>query len=172
MQIRSIIILTVFAAGAAAYSVPTRRDVLKTAAAVMSTTAATPPVLAIMSACPPNSEGCIRTTWTAPTDTNVPESMEAILDSYSQDGQSKIDLGGWTSPGGNLLKQLKRGKARLEFKSTKGDIIGKLNVEISGNKVDLKSESQCLDASKCINRKRLSYLASKANAFGFDVPKL
>ena len=67
-----------------------RRDVFRTVATVGSGIAfvsASSRANAI-EACPNKSSNCIRTTWTAPADTDVSKTLAGILNLYPQEGQA------------------------------------------------------------------------------------
>lgn len=67
-------------------------------------------------ACPKGSSNCIRTTWTPPSGTSkkdAAQQIKAVLDSYPQEGQEKVDLGGWAFASDNLASS---GTASLEYK--------------------------------------------------------
>ena len=158
---------------------PTRRDVLASTAASLLTATAAAPAHAAVGQCPAKTSNCIRTTWTAPEGTkNVAESMQSILNSYPQEGQNKADLGGWSVAEGDLVAS---GKARLEYKSGIGNFakflnggkpfVDDLEVEVSGNTVDLKSSSRVGESDFDVNKKRLVFLAEKAKALGWDAPE-
>ena len=66
--------------------------------------------------CPKGSNNCIRTTWTPPSGTSkkdAAQQIKAVLDSYPQEGQEKVDLGGWAFASDNLASS---GTASLEYK--------------------------------------------------------
>jgi hypothetical protein len=159
-----------------------RREMLSTSGmaivgAVVGTV--TQPANAI-NACPPRSNNCIRTTWTVPEGSakNIAQSMETILNSYPQEGQADVDLGGWTLVENNLQST---GKARVEYSSGVGKFakffnggkpfIDDLEVEIVGdNKIELRSASRVGDSDFDVNKKRLLFLGGKAKALGWNVP--
>jgi hypothetical protein len=160
-----------------------RRDMLSTSGmAIISAvvgTSATQPANAI-NACPPRSNNCIRTTWTVPEGStkNIAQSMETILNCYPQEGQADVDLGGWTLVENNLQST---GKARAEYSSGVGKFakffnggkpfIDDLEVEIVGDKIELRSASRLGDSDFDVNKKRLSFLGEKAKALGWTVPE-
>lgn len=159
---------------------PTRRDVLAAATLLVAAAAPVSAANAAITACPPKSSNCIRTTWTAPQGTkNIGESLQAILDAYPQQGQNKVDLGGWSVAEGDLLKQ---GRARVEFRSGLGNFakflnggkpfVDDLEIEVvDGNKIELKSASRVGESDLDVNRKRLQFLAAQANALGWEAPE-
>lgn len=65
-------------------------------------------------ACPKGSSNCIRTTWTPPSGTSkkdAAQQVKAVIDSYPQEGQDKVDLGGW-----NIVED-SGDKLSVEYKS-------------------------------------------------------
>lgn len=129
--------------------------------------------------CPPGTQNCIRTAWTAPAGTrNLGATVLEILSSYPQEGQSGVDKGGWTVAEGNLKST---GKARLEFKSGIGNFaklfnggkpfIDDLQIEIVKNVVEIRSASRIGKSDLGVNKKRLEFLASKARALGWEAPE-
>jgi len=176
MKLSSLLLASLTVSSASAFSV-SRRDALAAAAA----TALGVPVAsanAAVLACPKGSNNCIRTTWTAPDNVNAAKSMLAIVESYPQEGQNKADLGGWSLAEGDLVAS---GRARYEFKSGIGNFakflngnkpfVDDLEIEIAGNKVEIKSASRVGDSDFGVNQKRLQFLAAKATAMGFDAPE-
>lgn len=159
-----------------------RRDVLASSAAAAAACVAfgwPGTARAALTACPPKSNNCIRTAWTAPDGTpNVAQSVQTILDSYPQEGQNKVDLGGWSIVENNLVST---GKARVEFKSGLGNFakflngnkpfVDDLEIAIDGNTVELRSASRVGDSDFGVNQKRLQFLAAKAQAMGFNTPE-
>ena len=74
------------------------------------------PVNAI-DACPKGSSNCIRWTVTPPSGTSkkdAAQQIKAVLDSYPQAGQEKVDLGGWSFAEDSLASS---GTARVEYQS-------------------------------------------------------
>jgi len=72
---------------------------------------------AAVEACLPQSQNCIRTTWTPPVGTSkadVAQALQDALTSYPQQGQQGADNAGWTVVQDDLLKG---GKARIEYKN-------------------------------------------------------
>jgi hypothetical protein len=124
------------------------------------------------------SKNCIRTTWKAPLETkSVAGNMLEILNSYPQEGQSDIDKGGWTIASGDLITT---GKTRVEYKSGSGifskilnggkPFIDDLEIEVSGNMIEIQSASRMGMSDFGVNQKRLQFLASKARGLGWEAP--
>ena len=68
-------------------------------------------------ACPKGSNNCIRWTVTPPSGTSkkdAAQQIKAVLDSYPQAGQEKVDLGGWSFAEDSLASS---GTARVEYQS-------------------------------------------------------
>jgi Protein of unknown function (DUF1499) len=186
MKLSSISLIPIFVGCASALSVDRRAALTQAAASVAipsfaSVVGAFPANAAAVPACPPNSSNCIRTTWTVPADRspkNIGESMVAILNSYPQEGQNKVDLGGWKVAEGDLIKT---GKARVEYISGIGNFakffnggkpfVDDLDIEIVGNSIELRSASRIGESDFDVNKKRLQFLGSKAKAFGWTVPE-
>jgi hypothetical protein len=100
------------------------------------------------------------------------------LNSYPQEGQADVDLGGWTLVENNLPST---GKARAEYSSGVGKFakffnggqpfIDDLEVEIVGDTIELRSASRLGDSDFDVNKKRLLFLGEKAKALGWTVPE-
>lgn len=130
-----------------------------------------------LAACPPRSQNCIRTTWTAPSGTqDVTGKALELFKSYPIKGQSDIDKGGWT-----IIKDgSDDGTIRLEFKSGIGNFakffnggkpfVDDVSVLVTGNTIDIRSSSRIGDSDLSVNQKRLQYLATKAREIGWDAP--
>ena len=130
-----------------------------------------------IAACPPRSQNCIRTTWTAPTGTkDVTTTVLNLFKSYPIEGQNDIDKGGWTmvQDGSN------DGTIRLEYKSGLGNFAKFFNggkpfvddviIQVAGNTIDIRSASRIGDSDLGVNQKRLQFLVAKARDMGWDVP--
>ena len=73
------------------------------------------------------------------------------------------------------------GKTRIEFASGLGmfaklmngnkPFIDDLEIEVSGNVIQLRSSSRIGQSDLGVNQKRLKFLASKARALGWEVPE-
>jgi hypothetical protein len=128
-------------------------------------------------ACPPRSQNCIRTTWTAPTGSkDVPGKVLELFRSYPVEGQSDIDKGGWT-----IIKDgSDDGTIRLEYKSGIGNFakffnggkpfVDDVTILVDGNTIDIRSSSRIGDSDIGVNQKRLQYLVAKAREIGWDAP--
>lgn len=138
------------------------------------------PARAVISACPPRSQNCIRTTWTAPDGSpDINKSLFTMLSSYPQEGQNDADLGGWTIASGDLLAGDKQ--VRYEYSSGVGKFakffnggkpfIDDLDIEIVGNTIEIRSASRVGDSDFEVNKKRLLFLGEKAKALGWNVPE-
>jgi uncharacterized protein (DUF1499 family) len=152
---------------------------LTAAAAVVATTTSLPQTAAAASTltCPPRSNNCIVTTWTAPAGTkNVASSLTDILSSYPQAGQADVDKGGWTivantansiaveykSGIGNFAKFFNGGKPFVD------DLVASVD---DSTTVTIKSASRVGDSDLGVNLKRLQYLGAVARDKGWTVPE-
>lgn len=133
-------------------------------------------------ACPQGSNNCIRTTWTPPAGTsksNAAKQLKAILESYPQEGQDKVDLGGWSFVSDSLGSS---GTASLEYKSGIGNFakyfnggkpfVDDLVIEVGEDgKTQVRSSSRVGDSDFKVNQKRLSFFAKKLNDAGWTAPE-
>jgi hypothetical protein len=135
-----------------------------------------------LEACPRGSNNCITTTWTPPTGTDAntaARTLKTVIESYPQEGQNKVDMGGWTI----VEDSFAPGKvAGVEYKSGIGNFakffnggkpfVDDLKLEIGSNGVvSVRSSSRIGDSDLGVNQKRLSYLVSKLRAEGWDAPE-
>ena len=130
--------------------------------------------------CPKGSQNCIRTTWTPPAGSSKADaisSLKKVIESYPQEGQNKVDLGGWTLVEDNFSG----GSASIEYKSGIGNFakffnggkpfIDDLKLEIADSGVvEVKSASRIGESDLGVNKKRLDFLAEKLIADGWTVP--
>lgn len=127
--------------------------------------------------CPPRSQNCIRTTWTAPTGTkDVTGTVLDLFKSYPMEGQNDIDKGGWT-----VAKDgTDDGVIRFEYKSGIGNFAKFFNggkpfvddvaIQVTGNTIDIRSASRIGDSDLGVNQKRLQFLVTKARDMGWEAP--
>lgn len=171
-MIRSVLVL-LLATSAAGFS--TRRALLRNACAAASVVVAAPAASYAIDACPPKSKNCLSTTWTAPAGTkNVAGDVLEILKSYPQEGQNKVDLGGYS-----IVSSDAKG-ARIEYQSGIGNFakflnggkpfVDDLTVEVSGDSVAFKSASRIGESDLGVNQKRMQFLAQQARAKGWTAP--
>jgi hypothetical protein len=140
---------------------------------------------AALDACPAKSQNCIRTTWTPPAGTSkakMAEQVKAVLQAYPQEGQSKVDLGGWEIVEDGLLDNSaaagSSASARVEYKSGLGNFakflngnkpfVDDLKIEITDKTVELRSSSRIGESDLGVNQKRLTYLANAIKALGWE----
>ena len=130
-----------------------------------------------ITACPPRSQNCIRTTWTVPTGTkDVADKVLELLKSYPLEGQSDIDKGGWTivkegSDDGSILLEYKSGIGNFaKFFNGGKPFVDDFTVQVTGNTIDIRSASRIGDSDLGVNQKRLQYLVTKAREMGWDAP--
>ena len=162
---------------------PSRRVLFQQVASAafvgMATVTTQQPANAI-DACPKGSSNCIRTTWTPPAGTSksdAAKAMKSILESYPQEGQSKVDLGGYSFAEDALASS---GTARVEYQSGIGNFakffnggkpfVDDLIVEVGDGAVEIKSASRIGDSDLGVNEKRLKFLGQIAKDKGWTVP--
>eukprot|EP00980_Cylindrotheca_fusiformis_P000703 scaffold168_cov124-Cylindrotheca_fusiformis.AAC.3 len=183
MKLFSVLLLLTVAT-AAAYSPrapSSRRDVFKSVFATgVASFVYSGPANAI-DACPKGSKNCIRTTWTPPSGSSKASSIASlrkVLEAYPQEGQDKVDLGGWTLVEDNFNS----GSARFEYKSGIGNFakffnggkpfIDDLKLEISDSGVvEVRSSSRVGESDLGVNQKRLAYIGKGLAAEGWTVPE-
>ena len=184
----AILLLAATLSVADAYSIKSqhtvgRRDIFKqvaSAGAAVAFVAAASPANAL-DACPKGSKNCVTTKWTPPSGTNASaaaSTLKKVIESYPQEGQNKVDLGGWSvvedsfAPGkvasieytsgiGNFAKFLNGGKA----------FVDDLKLEISQDGVvDVRSSSRIGESDLGVNQKRLLYIVGMLRKEGWDAP--
>ena len=179
-------LLSIFVASAAAYTPDapsTRREMFKSVVAtgVASAFVASPSIANALESCPKGSKNCILTTWSPPSGASKDDSIASlrkVLESYPQEGQDKVDLGGWTIVEDNFSS----GSARIEYKSGIGNFAKffnggkpftddlKIQIAESGN-FEVRSSSRVGDSDLGVNQKRLSFLGAKLRAAGWGIPE-
>eukprot|EP00980_Cylindrotheca_fusiformis_P000705 scaffold168_cov124-Cylindrotheca_fusiformis.AAC.5 len=131
--------------------------------------------------CPPGSQNCIRTTWTPPPGSDKASStasLRKVLEAYPQEGQDKIDLGGWSLVEDNF----DNGSARFEFKSGTGFFAILFNfgqpfiddlklVILDSGVVEVRSSSRKGKSDLGVNQKRLAYIGKGLAAEGWTIPE-
>jgi Protein of unknown function (DUF1499) len=136
----------------------------------------------ITASCPPKSKNCLTTTWTAPSGAKASSAMADILNTYPQEGQNGIDLGGWKFVENNLGSTAGGSSAKLEYTSGIGTFAKFFNggkpfvddmtveVVVAGGMVNIKSSSRIGESDLGVNQKRLQFLAAQARSKGWDAP--
>jgi Protein of unknown function (DUF1499) len=194
----AITLLAAMAVLASSYHIPqpssngavdTRRAVFRqlvsagstVAAVTLLTTTTTSNPANALEACPKGSKNCIATTWTPPSGTNAnaaASALKKVIESYPQEGQNNVDLGGWTIVDDSFAP----GKvAKLEYKSGIGNFakffnggkpfVDDLLLEVgSDGIVSVRSSSRIGESDLGVNQKRLTYFVSKLRAEGWDAP--
>ena len=176
---------TLLVASATAYTPDapsTRREMFQTLTTGVATAAfvASPSIANAIDACPSGSKNCIRTTWTPPSGSSKADSIASlrkVLESYPQEGQDKVDLGGWTLVEDNFSN----GNSRIEYKSGIGNFakffnggkpfVDDLKLEISeSGVVEVRSSSRIGDSDLGVNQKRLAFLGNDLRAAGWSIP--
>mmetsp|Transcript_27342 Transcript_27342/g.66372 ORF Transcript_27342/g.66372 Transcript_27342/m.66372 type:complete len:185 (-) Transcript_27342:96-650(-) len=177
-------IFSLFLASAAALTQQSslnRREMLSSiVAAGIASAVVVEPANAI-DACKKGSKNCIRTTWTPPSGSSKAASiasLKKVLEAYPQEGQDKVDLGGWALVEDNFSS----GSARLEYTSGVGNFakyfnggkpfVDDLRLEIDDSGVvEVRSSSRIGDSDLGVNQKRLAYLGSGLQAAGWTIPE-
>ena len=183
MQTRSFLVLSLSTAAAALQL--SRRDLAQ--AIGIGAAGALAPVAnaADIKACSRGANNCWSTAstdktslkpWTLPNKKTAVNELRAALEAYPQQGQNKVDEGGWSFAVDELDKS---GYARLEYKSGLGNMakyfngnqpfVDDLEVLVGGDSVSVRSSSRIGDSDLGVNAKRLAYLAKDLKAKGWDV---
>jgi Protein of unknown function (DUF1499) len=161
-----------------------RRDLLQRVVIATTTTGTATalvgisPSQAVLPACPPKSKNCLTTTWTAPSNAQASSGLADILNSYPQEGQNGVDLGGWKFVEDNLAT---RGTAKLEYTSGIGTFakffnggkpfVDDMTIEITDTGlINIKSSSRIGESDLGVNQKRLQFLAAQARSKGWQAP--
>ena len=188
-------ILSLYASTATAYKLPAT-EVLSRRAAVASglaTFTALPAFAAptALQPCPKGANNCYSSastgknqvaSWVWPASSSrdaAIKELSAVIDSYPQEGQSGVDLGGWTFADDDIKTS---GYARLEFKSGIGNFakffngakpfIDDLEVNVEASSVCVRSSSRVGDSDFGVNAKRLNWIADKLRAKGWTAPSV
>lgn len=177
-------VVSLFVASTAAYSSQapsSRRKIFKSAFATGVATVIASGNANAIDACPKGSKNCIRTTWTPPagsSKTDSTASLRKVLEAYPQEGQEKVDIGGWSLVEDNFSS----GSARFEYKSGIGNFakffnggkpfVDDLKLEIADSGVvEVRSSSRVGDSDLGVNQKRLAYIGNELQAAGWSVPE-
>jgi hypothetical protein len=186
MKFATLILSVLVLASARAYNANSgvnRRDVFRSVAStgVAAAFVSSPSLANALDACPAGSSNCIRTTWTPPAGTSKADAtstLKKVLESYSQEGQNKVDLGGWRIVEDNFGS----GSATIEYTSGIGNFakyfnggkpfIDDLKLEIANSGVvEVRSASRIGDSDFKVNQKRLSFFVEKLGAEGWNAPE-
>jgi uncharacterized protein (DUF1499 family) len=141
--------------------------------------------------CPQGANNCWSTAskganqalpWVWPVDTPKSEAisaLQAVLNDYPQDGQSGVDLGGWSFAVNELASN---GYARLEYKSGVGNMarffnggkpfVDDLELAVGPSSVEVRSSSRVGDSDFGVNAKRLNFLTKALRAKGWTAPAI
>lgn len=180
--IAASILLLASSTGAYQPSTFGRRDLFKSVACAAFVGAVVPALPAnAIDACPKGSNNCIRTTWTPPAGTSkadAAKTIKVILESYPQEGQEKVDLGGWSYASDSLASS---GTASIEYKSGIGNFakffnggkpfVDDLVVEVGDDgATEVRSASRIGDSDLGVNQKRLNYFVAKLKDAGWTAP--
>ena len=101
--------------------------------------------------------------------------VKDVLTAYPQEGQSKVDLGGWVIVEDGLENGT---SARVEYRSGLGNFakflngnkpfVDDLNIEITDKTVELRSSSRIGESDLGVNQKRLAFMANAIKAMGWE----
>ena len=183
MKISAAILGAFIASSASAYSVDRRKafgQVASASAAAAFGLATSVPANAL-EACPKGSNNCLTTTWTPPSGTNAnaaASGLKKVIESYPQEGQNKVDMGGWTivddsfAPGKTAAVEYKSGIGNFaKFFNGGKPFVDDLKLEIgSDGVVSVRSSSRVGDSDLGVNQKRLNYFVSQLRADGWSAP--
>ena len=129
--------------------------------------------------CPKGSKNCIRTKWLPPSGTEAKvavNTLKGVIEGYPQDGQSKVDGGGWVvsssssfSPGSTVSIEYKSGIGNFaKFLNGGKPFVDDLTLEVGlDGGVDVRSSSRIGESDMGVNQKRLSYIAAMLNKEGW-----
>eukprot|EP00567_Pseudictyota_dubia_P005464 CAMPEP_0197438760 /NCGR_PEP_ID=MMETSP1175-20131217/5668_1 /TAXON_ID=1003142 /ORGANISM="Triceratium dubium, Strain CCMP147" /LENGTH=185 /DNA_ID=CAMNT_0042968555 /DNA_START=53 /DNA_END=610 /DNA_ORIENTATION=+ len=184
MKFHTLAIISTLTASASAYQagkVCDRRAALSRAvgaAALFGVGSATPAVA--LESCPMDSKNCVRTTWRPPAGASKSDAISGlrdVLNAYPQEGQNKVDEGGWKIASDNLDSS---GTASVEYSSSGKGFFAKafnggkpfvddlkVEVEESGT-VQIKSQSRIGESDLGVNQKRIDYLAAALKSKGWS----
>jgi hypothetical protein len=135
--------------------------------------------------CPGGSKNCIVTTRTPPATAKPADAVAALkqaIESYPQEGQAGVDLGGWKVAEPGFLGGGGGGVARIEYTSGIGNFAkffngGKPFVDdvwlqvADDGAVNVRSSSRVGDSDLGVNQKRLQFLAGELRSKGWDAPE-
>jgi hypothetical protein len=150
--------------------------VASTAAAVAFVAAASP--ANALDACPKKSKNCISTQWSPPAGTDAKTAvgtLQKVVEAYPQEGQNKVDLGGWSvvdgayAPGNVVSIEYTSGVGQFaKFFNGGKPFVDDLKLEIGGDgAVDVRSSARVGDSDLGVNQKRLSYIADSLRNEGW-----
>jgi len=147
------------------------------------------PAEAAVNACASGANNCWSTAskdktkmgaWAWPSGTSRDEAVKtlvAVLDSYPQEGQSGVDLGGWSVADDKLADS---GYTRREFKSGIGNFarffnnnkpfVDDLELSVEEASVAVRSSSRVGDSDLGVNAKRLNFIAAALREKGWSAP--
>ena len=174
------IISALFLSSCSALTVSSRRALFQQASAAALGGLAFASQANALDACPPKSQNCIRTSWTAPegaSKSDMVDTILSVLNAYPQEGQNGADNSGYTIVDDKLANN---GYARVEYRNF-GNFAKFLNggkpfvddliIEIDGsNQVQVNSASRVGESDFGVNQKRLLYLGNALKSKGWTVP--
>ena len=151
------------------------------AGAAVALVAAAGPANAL-DACPKKSKNCILTQWSPPAGTNAKAAVGALqkaFEAYPQEGQNKVDLGGWSvvdgayAPGKVVSIEYTSGIGQFaKFFNGGKPFVDDVKLEIDGDGVvAVRSSARIGDSDLGVNQKRLSYIGETLRKEGWAVPE-
>mmetsp|Transcript_21405 Transcript_21405/g.44021 ORF Transcript_21405/g.44021 Transcript_21405/m.44021 type:complete len:189 (+) Transcript_21405:47-613(+) len=161
-----------------------RRGVFKqlaSAGAAVAVVAGTTSPANALDACPKGSKNCIATQWSPPAGTDAKaaaSTLEKIIASYPQEGQNKVDLGGWAvvdgsyAPGSTVSLEYTSGIGNFaKFFNGGKPFVDDMKLAIgSDGVVGVRSSSRIGDSDLGVNEKRLSYFVASLRKEGWAAP--
>ena len=153
--------------------------VASTGAAVAFVAAASP--ANALDACPKGSKNCVTSKWTPPSGTDASaavSTLKKVIESYPQEGQNKVDLGGWSAvddsygPGKTVSIEYTSGIGNFaKFLNGGKPFVDDLKLEIGQDGVvDVRSSSRIGESDLGVNQKRLSYIVGMLRKEGWNAP--
>ncbi|KAL3823602.1 hypothetical protein ACHAXA_005583 [Cyclostephanos tholiformis] len=159
-----------------------RREALSNALASVAVVVSIP--ANAITACPPNSNNCLRQTWTPPSSASAADAIAQLRETISEypiEGQEdgKVDGGGYAVVS-DTLGSGGTGSMRVEYRSSgKGTFarlfnggkpfVDDLVIEANGNGgFEFRSASRVGDSDFGVNGKRLSYLGGLLKGKGWS----
>ena len=153
MKISAALLTTTLASSASAYSVDRRTALTQVASAGAAAAFGLAGPANALDACPKGSNNCLTTTWTPPSGTSASaaaDGLKKVIESYPQEGQNKVDMGGWTivsdsfAPGKTAAVEYKSGIGNFaKFFNGGKPFVDDLKLEIgSDGVVSVRSSSR------------------------------
>ncbi|EJK58322.1 hypothetical protein THAOC_21568 [Thalassiosira oceanica] len=163
--------------GTSSLEMISRRDAVISASSLVASVASVPAANAI-SACPPNSNNCVRASWSPPSSTSASDAANELrdaLNSYPQGGQEggKVDGGGYSfvsDKDGNFVLEYKSGLGFFAKAFNGGKpFVDDLVIEPNGSAFEVRSSSRVGDSDLGVNGKRLAYIGNILKEKGWSI---